>query len=112
MIEGAEHPWNTAGMPTTTNYAMGGVNEFGQRVPPKPVHNLHGISVPRRDPVSALDLESMAQAYWVQHGKLPTKLYVAAPKQGLTGRSLHVHGVGVTFLDIFYDAEYTHVGRD
>lgn len=104
------HPWgSTSGERTTTDYALGGKNEFGQRVPPKPVFNLHGVHVPNRPPVDPREVALLALEFHRHAGRWPTELHIAGPKQSTTARSFSVPGFGPLLLSIAYEAKETHV---
>lgn len=108
-----EQAWSTHGEPTTTAYGanLSGKNEFGQALAPKPVHNLHGVRVPSRQPVSFSDLCEMVSDFHRVHGRMPTELHVIGPKQGDRFRGFRVPMLGYVGLDIHYEAERNHVAQ-
>jgi hypothetical protein len=106
-----ESAWQTKGEPTTTAYGahQSGFNEFGHRLPPKPVHNLHGAAGVPRDRIGLLPLDSLCHEFYRVTGTLPKELHVPGPKQADRFRSVNVHGIGTAFLDIRYGSETLHV---
>ena len=105
MSDEVVNPWNTAGQRTTTNYALGGRNEFGQRVPPKPLYNLHGIATPRaKTRVDADAITEMIDAFYKLHGRYPTRYYSTYPKGDLLGQVFDK-----VYLSFVYGAERDYV---
>ena len=111
MTDYVESRWETKGEPTTTAYGanQSGFNEFGHRLPPKAVYNLHGVHSPNRPPVDLGMIAAMVTDFHRVHGKNPKALHVVGPKQGESFRGIKVPLIGMVCLDITYGAEFNHV---
>lgn len=111
MSDYVESRWETKGEPTTTAYGanQSGFNEFGHRLPPKPVHNLHGISGIGRQSVHPRSIMELVTDFHRVTGTLPTRLLVKGLKQGDKYNGVMVPSLGYIGLDVEYGADETHV---
>lgn len=104
-------PWESHGEPTTTAYGANnsGFNELGQRLHPKPVHNLHGIRVGGRQAISNSELNHLAVEFHKATGKKPTKVFLAQPSNGDRGVGFTSPQIGWLYIDLEFNAEKTRV---